>query len=371
MKPEQEVRARHILVETEDEAKKAYAASRAARTSPRWRTSSRRIPARRPMAAISAGSPRTAWCRNSPTPPSSWSRARSPSRSRRQFGWHVIKVEEKRTKPVPTFEQMKDQIEQLPDAQDAAGPHPGAARRRPRSSASTSPPTPAEPASAPSPPTPEAGRAGDSPDRAAAGRGGTSPVAPACRQPVAALRESPASPHVRSPAPPSPHRGLPWPSRPRLPARARSLPGPAADRRRAPRDRRGRASAIKGRTDVLLVRLRPRARRSAGVLHPLEMPVGAGRLVPRRLWPGGTARALVVNSGNANAFTGKGRRGRARSPPTSPRRRRGLRARGGLPRLDRRDRRAARRRASSRACSPSCAGARAAATPGSRPPGRS
>jgi peptidyl-prolyl cis-trans isomerase C len=28
-----------------------------------------------------------------------------------QFGWHVIKVEEKRTKPAPTFEQVKPQIE--------------------------------------------------------------------------------------------------------------------------------------------------------------------------------------------------------------------------------------------------------------------
>ena len=28
-----------------------------------------------------------------------------------QFGWHVIKVEEKRTKPVPTFDETKDQID--------------------------------------------------------------------------------------------------------------------------------------------------------------------------------------------------------------------------------------------------------------------
>ncbi|HEY8564465.1 MAG TPA: peptidylprolyl isomerase [Beijerinckiaceae bacterium] len=28
-----------------------------------------------------------------------------------QFGWHVIKVEEKRTKPVPAFEEMKEQVE--------------------------------------------------------------------------------------------------------------------------------------------------------------------------------------------------------------------------------------------------------------------
>ena len=30
-----------------------------------------------------------------------------------QFGWHVIKVEDKRTKPKPTFEQVKPQIEQF------------------------------------------------------------------------------------------------------------------------------------------------------------------------------------------------------------------------------------------------------------------
>jgi peptidyl-prolyl cis-trans isomerase C len=27
-----------------------------------------------------------------------------------QFGWHIIKVEDKRTKPVPSFEQVKDQV---------------------------------------------------------------------------------------------------------------------------------------------------------------------------------------------------------------------------------------------------------------------
>jgi peptidyl-prolyl cis-trans isomerase C len=29
-----------------------------------------------------------------------------------QFGWHIIKVEDKRTKPVPTFDQVKPQLEQ-------------------------------------------------------------------------------------------------------------------------------------------------------------------------------------------------------------------------------------------------------------------
>ena len=28
-----------------------------------------------------------------------------------QFGWHIIKVEDKRTKPTPTFDQVKAQLE--------------------------------------------------------------------------------------------------------------------------------------------------------------------------------------------------------------------------------------------------------------------
>ena len=28
-----------------------------------------------------------------------------------QYGWHIIKVEDKRTKPTPTFDQVKSQIE--------------------------------------------------------------------------------------------------------------------------------------------------------------------------------------------------------------------------------------------------------------------
>jgi peptidyl-prolyl cis-trans isomerase C len=28
-----------------------------------------------------------------------------------QFGWHVIKLEDKRTKPIPEFEKVKEQIE--------------------------------------------------------------------------------------------------------------------------------------------------------------------------------------------------------------------------------------------------------------------
>ncbi len=47
-----------------------------------------------------------------------------------QFGWHVIKVEDKRVKPVPNFEQVKPQIEQLRDAQGAGRTGAEPARQR-------------------------------------------------------------------------------------------------------------------------------------------------------------------------------------------------------------------------------------------------
>ena len=80
-------------------------------------------------------------------------------------------------------------------------------------------------------------------------------------------------------------------------------------------------------------------------VHALEVPVGAGRVVPRQPQGRQGARALVVNSGNANAFTGKsGREATASLPRRSPRKAAGCKIGRGLPRFDRRHRRAARRR---------------------------
>ena len=73
------------------------------------------------------------------------------------------------------------------------------------------------------------------------------------------------------------------------------------------------------RTDVLLARARRRARPSAGVFTKSKCPSAPVEWCRDKL-KGGKPRALVVNSGNANAFTGKtGRAGRASSPPRSPR----------------------------------------------------
>ncbi|GJD63146.1 peptidylprolyl isomerase [Methylobacterium frigidaeris] len=111
MKPEEEVHARHILVDNEAEAKKIAArlkggedfAKVAAETSKDpgskaeggdlgWFTKERMVaPFADAAFKLEAG------------------KISDPIKT--QFGWHVIKVEEKRTKPVPSFDEMKEQVE--------------------------------------------------------------------------------------------------------------------------------------------------------------------------------------------------------------------------------------------------------------------
>ena len=112
MKPEEEAHARHILVESEADAKKIAArikggedfAKVAAETSKDpgskaeggdlgWFTKERMVPEFANAAfAMKPG------------------QVSDPVKS--QFGWHVIKVEEKRTKPQPTLDELKEQIDQ-------------------------------------------------------------------------------------------------------------------------------------------------------------------------------------------------------------------------------------------------------------------
>ena len=47
-----------------------------------------------------------------------------------QFGWHIIKVEDKRTKPTPTFEQVKAQIDNYIAHRAQVGAGRKAAQRR-------------------------------------------------------------------------------------------------------------------------------------------------------------------------------------------------------------------------------------------------
>lgn len=112
MKPEEEVHARHILVDNEEEARKIAArikggedfskiaaevskdpGSKAEGGDLGWFTKERMVA---PFAEAAFKMP--------------VGQVSDPVKT--QFGWHVIKVEEKRTKPIPTFAEMKDQVDQ-------------------------------------------------------------------------------------------------------------------------------------------------------------------------------------------------------------------------------------------------------------------
>jgi peptidyl-prolyl cis-trans isomerase C len=112
MKPEEEVHARHILVEAEAEAKAIAARIKAGEDFAKiagevskdpgskgeggdlgWFTKERMVaPFAEAAFKMKAGE------------------VSEPVKT--QFGWHVIRVDEKRTKPVPSFAEMKDQVDQ-------------------------------------------------------------------------------------------------------------------------------------------------------------------------------------------------------------------------------------------------------------------
>lgn len=110
LKPEIEVRARHILTETEDEAKAALAKIKAGAD---FGTVAKEA-SKDPGSAESGGDlgffskeqmvPAFADAAFKLEP----GQVSEPVKS--DFGWHVIKAEEKREKPVPTYEQVKPQI---------------------------------------------------------------------------------------------------------------------------------------------------------------------------------------------------------------------------------------------------------------------
>src|ERR1700759_671439 len=108
--PEQEVRARHILVETEDEAKAIKAELDKGADFAELAKKKSKDP------GASDGGDLGFFTKDQMVPEfSTVAFALEPGKIsdpvKSQFGWHIIKVEEKRTRKAPDFEQVKPQIE--------------------------------------------------------------------------------------------------------------------------------------------------------------------------------------------------------------------------------------------------------------------
>ncbi|WP_201859568.1 peptidylprolyl isomerase [Microvirga soli] len=108
---EQEVRARHILVENEDDAKKAATRVKGGEDFAKVAGELSKDPGSK-----TDGGDLGFFTKDRMVEPFAEAAFKmeagqisDPVKS--QFGWHVIKVEEKRNKPAPTFEETKDQVE--------------------------------------------------------------------------------------------------------------------------------------------------------------------------------------------------------------------------------------------------------------------
>ncbi len=111
MKPEEEVRARHILVESEEDARKALT----------------RIKGGEDFAKVAGELSNDSGSKTDGGDLGFFTKDRmvepfaeaafklTPGQVsdpvKTQFGWHLIKVEEKRIKPIPSFDEMKEQVE--------------------------------------------------------------------------------------------------------------------------------------------------------------------------------------------------------------------------------------------------------------------
>jgi peptidyl-prolyl cis-trans isomerase C len=112
MKPEEEVHARHILVENEDEAKKIAARIKGGEDFARVAAEVSKDPGSKTEGGDLGWFTKERMVAPFAEAAFKMSPGQVSDPVKTQFGWHVIKLEEKRTKPVPTFAEMKDQVDQ-------------------------------------------------------------------------------------------------------------------------------------------------------------------------------------------------------------------------------------------------------------------
>ena len=281
--PQQEIHARHILLPTEDEAKAALARVKGGEDFAKVATELSKDP--------SGDGGDLGWFTKDRMVPEFSEAAFKLKKGemsepiKTQFGWHIIKVEDTRTKSFPPFEQIKDQaaryVAQKAESDAVAQLHSAAKIEFFDADGKPLPPQaqaadPGKEAPAPARPRRQAQDALTRkfwPSRERAGR--PAPVV---------VSETP----MAAPAPLSPLAPKTYPALP-----------PIAGVRFATVEAGVRYA---GRTDVMLA-LFDRPAAVAGVFTRSKCPSAPVDWCRAHL-ARGSARALIVNSGNANAFTG-------------------------------------------------------------------
>jgi peptidyl-prolyl cis-trans isomerase C len=112
VKPEPEVHARHVLVETEDEAKKVEARLKAGEDFAKVAGEVSKDPGSKTDGGDLGFFTQDRMVQPFAEAAFKLEPGQVSDPVKTQFGWHVIKVEEKRTRPVPPFDEMKEQVEQ-------------------------------------------------------------------------------------------------------------------------------------------------------------------------------------------------------------------------------------------------------------------
>ena len=113
LKPEPEIRASHILVETEDQAKDIEKRLKAGEDFAKLATELSKDPGSGKQGGDLGFFTKERMVPEFSTAAFALAIGEVSAPVKSQFGYHVIKLTEKREKPVPTFEEVKDQIEQF------------------------------------------------------------------------------------------------------------------------------------------------------------------------------------------------------------------------------------------------------------------
>ena len=112
MKPEEEVRARHILVAEEEVARKAYERVKGGEDFAKVASELSTDPGSKVEGGELGFFTREQMVKPFAEAAFALKVGEISQPVKTQFGWHVIQTEERRTKPVPAFEDMKEQIDQ-------------------------------------------------------------------------------------------------------------------------------------------------------------------------------------------------------------------------------------------------------------------